>query len=536
MVKSALERAGDHQVARSRRFAGVRKVATTWGRAVVIALAFAVQLTILLAAITYLSQWSNWIYAVQMVLGMGVVLYIVNQRMETTYKLAWVIPVLIAPIFGTAFYLLFGFRRTTRKRKRLFEEALARATEAIPLVDGAAGLEHWGLAPEVGRQITYLKTASHYTAFDATDTAYYPVGEEAFEAMLEAIGRAERYVFAEYFIVAEGVMLDRLLDALAAKAAEGLDVRFLYDDLGSFFKLPVGFHDRCKELGISAVAVNPVGLGFTLNFQSRNHRKILVVDGEVAFTGGINIADEYINENDRLGHWKDTVVRLTGPGAWGFTVMFLHMWDLVTRGKVDYPSFVPERSSAGQLPARQDQGLVAPFDDSPFDDVSLGLDVHQQLLQAATRSVDIFTPYLIVNDALIEQLRATAKSGIRVRIVTPHIPDKWYVHIVTRSYYRLLIDAGIEIYEYTPGFIHAKSMLVDDDLAVIGTINMDFRSLFLHQECAVWLHQTPGALEGLRRDVEETLAVSQRITEDNLDRGLGKTALAAVLGVFAPLM
>ena len=537
MVKSALERVGNHQVARSNRFAGLRKAATTWGRAIVIALAFVLQLVLVALALSYLTQWSNWIYAAQLLLGIGVVTYIVHQRMETTYKLAWVIPVLVAPVFGTAFYLLFGLRRTTRKRRALFDEALDHARKAIRLVGAASGLDDRALPPAVRRQITYLETASHYTVFDATGTSYYPLGEEGFEAMLEAIGRARRYVFAEYFIVAEGAMLDRFMAALAEKAAEGVDVRFLYDDLGSFFKLPVDFHDRCKELGISVVAVNPVGLGFTLNFQSRDHRKILVVDGEVAFTGGINIADEYLNQNDRLGHWKDTVIRLTGPGAWGFTVMFLHMWELATPGDVDYRSFVPTpHDDPTPLPARPAQGLVAPFDDSPFDGVSLGLDIHQQLLQAATRTVDIFTPYLIVNDALIEQVRATAKSGVRVRIVTPHIPDKWYVHVVTRSYYRQLVDAGIEIYEYTPGFIHAKSMLVDDDLAIVGTINMDFRSLFLHQECAVWVHQTPGALEALRRDVEETIAVSQRITEADLDRGIPKTVLAAVLGVFAPLM
>ena len=528
VTKSALERAGDHQVARTTRYSGLRKFAGTWGRATVIALAFVAQLLLIAATLTFLAQWSNVIYGVQLALGVGVLLHILNLRMETTYKLAWVVPVLLVPVLGTAFYLLFGARRGTRRQRAEHDAAHARAAAAIGLVPGA---NRHQLPPAVARQLTYLGAASQYAPFGDTATEYYPVGEEGFEAMLEAIGRARRYVFAEYFIVDEGVMLERLLEALTKKAAEGLDVRFLYDDLGSFFKLPVDFRERCRAAGISVVPVNPVGLGFTLAFQNRDHRKILVVDGEVAFTGGINIADEYINEKDRLGHWKDTVIRLEGPGAWGFTVMFLQMWDLVTTSEIDYAGFVP----CPTAPA-QSAGLVAPFDDSPFDEVSLGLDMHQQLLQAATRSVDIFTPYLIINDALIEQLRATAKSGIRVRIVTPHVPDKWYVHMVTRSYYRPLMEAGVEIYEYTPGFIHAKSILVDDDLAIVGTINFDFRSFFLHQECAVWLYRT-SALEGLRRDVEETISRSGRITGDELkDTFAAKRLLQAVLRVFAPMM
>ena len=532
MPQSALERAGNRQVEQSQRFATVRKFATTWGRAIVIALAFAIQLAVFAAALTFLARWSTVIYAVQLGLGVLVLLHILNLRMETAYKLAWAIPVLLVPVFGTAFYVLFGSWRSTRRQKEEFEAALRRATAAMDLVPAAGDLDERLLDGPICRQLTFLNTASQYTAFDGTATTYYPVGEDAFEAMLEAIEGARRYVFAEYFIVDEGVMLDRLMEVLARKAAEGLDVRFLYDDLGSFFTLPVGFQKRCTELGISAVSVNPVGLGFTLNFQNRNHRKILVVDGETAFTGGINIADEYINEKERFGHWKDTVVRLVGPGAWPFTVMFLHMWDLVTPGEVRYDPFVPRPTD----PRPDVEGLVAPFDDSPFDDVSLGLDLHQQLLQSASRSVDIFTPYLIINDGLVEQLRMTAQSGIRVRIVTPHIPDKWYVHMVTRSFYRTLMEAGVEIYEYTPGFIHAKSTLVDNDVAIVGTVNFDFRSFFLHQECGVWLHHT-AALEGLRRDVEDTIARSQRITDDDLtDGNIFRRLLQATLRAFAPLM
>ncbi len=543
---------GEHRIARPpTKVHGLRRFATTWGRAVVIAAAFSLQLGLLFAAWTFLAQWSTVIFGVQLVLGVGALLHILNSRMESAYKLAWAVPVLVAPLVGTALYLTFGTRRGTRRQRRRQQAAQDRAEAAMALVPTAEGLDGHIAELPIRRQLTFLSTASHYRSFDQTRTSYYPVGEEGFEAMIEAIGQARRYVFAEYFIVGDGVMLDRLLNAMAAKAAEGLDVRFLYDDLGSFFTLPVDFRRRCREAGITVVPVNPVGLGFTTSFQNRDHRKILVVDGHVAFTGGINIADEYINEKLRFGHWKDSVIRLEGPGSWGFTVMFLHMWELATDNAVAYEEFVPDQA---QLPAPEPApgpeptpgrelepassptGLVAPFDDSPFDDLYLGLDLHQLLLNGAARSVDIFTPYLVITDNLVEQLRTTARSGIRVRIVTPHIPDKWYVHLVTRSYYRSLMEAGVEIHEYTPGFIHSKSILVDDDVAIVGTINFDFRSFFLHQECAVWLYQTP-ALKELRRDVEETLRVSHRITMEELkDRRAPKRLLQAVLRAFAPMM
>lgn len=524
---------------------GLRQFATTWGRAMVIAVAFTLQLSILVAAWTFLAQWSTAIFAIQLVLGVGALLHILNTRMESAYKLAWAIPVLAAPLIGTALYLAFGTRRGTRRQRHRQQVASDRAAAAMTLVPGAPHLDDRVMEPAIRRQLTFLSEASHYRPFDQTHTDYYPVGEEAFEAMLEAIASAQHYVFAEYFIVDEGQMLRRLLEAMARKAAEGLDVRFLYDDLGSFFTLPLDFRRRCQEAGIRAVPVNPVGLGFTTSFQNRDHRKILAVDGHIAFTGGINIADEYINQKVRFGHWKDSVIRLGGSGAWGLTVMFLHMWELATDTAISYEDFTPRTA---ELPAPESAtegdderaapagGLVAPFDDSPFDDVYLGLDLHQQLLHGATRSVDIFTPYLVITDSLVEQLRTTARSGIQVRFVTPHIPDKWYVHMVTRSYYRPLMEAGVEIYEYTPGFIHSKSILIDDDVAMVGTINFDFRSFFLHQECAVWLYRTP-ALKALRRDVEQTLAVSHRITMEELkDKRAPRRLLQAVLRAFAPLM
>ncbi|MGO1489500.1 MAG: phospholipase D-like domain-containing protein [Arachnia sp.] len=547
MMSTSLHTSPRPEVVRARKHAPLRRWVTTWGRAGAIALAFAVQLFIFAAALTFFADWSSYILAIQSALAIIVMLFILNGRRETTYKLAWIIPVLTVPLLGAVFYLFYGAAVMTKSQRARLSTATARAEDALKLLP-AADLPSDEVAPPVRRQITYLRNTTQYRVFEGTDTTYYPLGELGFDAMIEAIGSAKRYVFAEYFIVEGGKMLDRMIDALAARAADGVDVRFLYDDLGSFFTLPVDFKDRCERAGISVIPVNPVGLGFTLTFQNRDHRKILSIDGEVAFTGGINIADEYINEVVRFGHWKDTVLRVDGPGAWALTVMFLQMWELVTKSRVDYEPFLPavhkviespdSEPDAGSpgVPARHVPGLVAPFDDSPFDGLSLGSDCYQHLMQAATRSVDIFTPYLVLSDSMVAQLASTARSGIRVRIVVPGIPDKWYVNLATHSYYRPLMEAGVEVYEYTPGFIHAKSMLVDDNLGLVGTINFDFRSFYLHQECAVWMFNSP-ALAGLRLDVEDTVAVSHRIVmEDLTDTNMVKKLFQAILRVFAPLL
>ncbi len=549
MSSTALHQTSKPEVERAAKHSGLRRWMSTWGRALVIAVAFGMQMLILIAALTFLAEWSSAILALQSVLAIVVMLFILNGRRETTYKLAWIIPVLTLPLLGSVFYLFYGATVMTRSQRERFDAATQRARDALLLAPPAAEPSE-GFRSPVQRQLTYLESISQYRVFDDTDTTYYPVGELGFDAMIEAIAHARHYVFAEYFIVDGGIMLDRLVDAMAAKAADGVDVRFLYDDLGSFFTLPVGLKKRCDDAGIALIPVNPVGLGFTLAFQNRDHRKILSIDGTVAFTGGINIADEYINKIVRFGHWKDTVLRLEGPGAWGLTVMFLAMWELTSRARVEYASFLPSRLEAIEPPhtdqppthlpapvaSRESRGHVAPFDDTPFDDLSLGSDIYQHLMQAAKHSVDIFTPYLVLSDSMVAQLAATARSGVRVRIVVPGIPDKWYVSLATHSYYRPLMEAGIEVYEYTPGFIHAKSMLVDDSLGMVGTINFDFRSFYLHQECAVWMHEAQ-ALVALRDDVEATVAVSRRITmEDLTDTNVVKKLLQAMLRVFAPLM
>ncbi|MDF1488118.1 cardiolipin synthase [Tessaracoccus caeni] len=502
----------------------------TWGRMGAVAVAIVAQLGLYVWIVLALADSSPWVYAFSLLLSVVAVLWIVATPMPPEYKLAWVIPILLVPVLGGAFYLLYGARRFRGKDRQRLAIAQAEATKALtagPALQIAGGR----LPTDMARQTRYLTTAGSFPVCDATKMEYFALGDHAFPRMLADMEKAERYILFEYFIVAAGEMWDQMFDVMRRKAAQGVDVRVLYDDLGSHFVLPRDFHKKLHEAGIKVQAVNPLGVRLRLRYNNRNHRKILVIDGVVSYTGGINIADEYINAIVKFGHWKDTVVRLEGPATWSFVAMFLSVWSFVDE-TADYTDFMP----VGDTRQDGDWGVVQPFDDSPFDNIPVGEEAYLGMINRARQYVDIFTPYLIIDARMLEGLKHAAMSGIRVRIVTPHIPDKKLVFEVTRAYYHPLVEAGVEIYEYTPGFMHAKQIVVDGRSGIIGTINFDYRSFFLHQECAVWLYESP-VLKDMQDDFDATIAVSQRVTlEDCLAVPWWRHLARAILSTFAPLM
>lgn len=503
---------------------------TTWGRIILIAIAVFAQLALFAGIVLSLSEYSPWGYALNLGFSIVAVLWILIKPMTPEYRLAWVIPILIVPLLGGIFYLLYGARLLTAKDKQklqIAQEESHKALTAGPAIEPVLDM----LPADAARQSQYLRSTGNYPACEATKVDYFALGDEAFPRMLEDMEKAERYILFEYFIVAAGTMWDRMFDVMKRKAAQGIDVRVLYDDLGSHFVLPANFQRDLRAAGIKVQAVNALGFRARLAYNNRNHRKILVIDGVVSYTGGINIADEYINEIVKFGHWKDTAVRIEGPATWSFVAMFLSIWDFVDE-PADYNDFVP----VAETRVEGGWGVVQPFDDSPFDNIPVGAEAYLAVIGRARHYVDIFTPYLIVDSRMSEGLKQAAMSGIRVRIVTPHIPDKKMVFEVTRSSYQSLIEAGVEIYEYTPGFMHAKQVVADDRIGIIGTINFDYRSFYLHQECAVWLYESP-ALTDMEKDFEATLAVSQRITlEDCLAVPWYRRLRRAILSTFAPLM
>ena len=499
-------------------------------RVVITALLIVLQALLLFGFIWKLDNYFVYFYAGSVLLSLLITLGIINSKSNPAYKIAWLIPILLFPVFGGLIYLLFGSDRTGRYLRKKLQGIGTEMDNVIGEAHRRSGAEQ--LPPDAANQSRYISHCAYCPPYQNTTTEYLPLGEVKFERMVEELKKAKHYIFLEYFIIQEGKMWNTILDILRQKAAEGVDVRVIYDDMGCIMILPTGYDKTLEQMGIKCRIFNPFVPILSSRFNTRDHRKICVIDGNVGFTGGINLADEYINAYEKHGHWKDTSILLKGEAVFNLTVMFLSMWDYLdsTTGKTDYSRYYPTVWDENA------KGYVQPFADNPLDDEAVGETVYLNLINKAKRYVYITTPYLILSSEMFTALTSAAKCGVDVRIITPHVPDKWYVHAVSRSHYQPLIEAGVKIYEYTPGFIHAKTFVVDDDYAVVGTINLDYRSLYLHFECAVWMYQTPSVAQ-VRDDFFKTQQISQEITLEecrslSFPRRLGRS----VLRVFAPLM
>ncbi|MDD3165261.1 MAG: cardiolipin synthase [Oscillospiraceae bacterium] len=503
-----------------------------FGRVLYIALFVTLQVAALVMMFGFFRDKFSYFYLLCAIITVLAVAHILNGNSNPAYKIAWLIPIMLLPIFGGLLYLMFGFSRHGHRLRHMASFIGAEASAAMELVPNAAQTLAQS-APEAALQSRYLSGAAHCHPYDHTAVTYYPLGDDFFPAMCQALERAEKYIFLEYFIVEEGVMWNTILEILERKAASGVDVRVMYDDLGCLFTLPRKYDRQLQKRGLRATAFNRFNTILSPRFNNRDHRKICVVDGVTAFTGGVNLADEYINAIVKHGHWKDTAIGLHGAAAWSLTVQFLALWDLTTGEKEAFVPFAPPAAQLAQTPS---DGYVQPYSDIPMDDELVGETVYLNMIHRAKRYVYITTPYLIVDNETVTALQMAAKSGVDVRIITPHVPDKKIVFFLTRSYYKPLLDAGVKIFEYTPGFIHAKTMVCDDEYAVVGTINLDYRSLYLHLECAAWLYGC-GAVDAVKRDFLHTEQQSQQMQESPLGRMTAvKKLWLAVLRTFAPLM
>lgn len=465
------------------------------------------------------------------ILSLLVALHIISKRTKEAYKLTWVFIILIFPVFGGIFYLLFRYQTRSKKLLRTVNALSEKTKSAYALAPSSyekAILE----APAHARQIEYLEKYSGFPIYENTKTKHLSPGEDFLESLLPDLEKAENYIFVESFIIEGGEMWDPIYEILKKKAAKGLDVRIIYDDMGCFLRLPLHFVKKTEADGIRCVTFNrfiPV-LNAIQNY--RDHRKIIVIDGKIAYTGGLNLADEYINKKQPFGHWKDTAVRLEGDAAWSFSLIFLEGWQTTGKKEDDLQRFYPWKKTPCPV---KSESFVLPFADSPLDDEHVTDHVYTQMITKARNYVYIMTPYLIVDNSMVSALCTAAKSGVDIRIITPHRWDKRIVHFTTRSYYRELIKAGIRIYEYTPGFIHSKAFVSDDDTAVIGSANMDFRSLYLQFECGVWMYRAE-AVTDLRDDFLKTLDVCQEITAKDCRYNVFTRFFQEVCRLFAPLM
>ena len=502
-------------------------------RVVMVGLSLVFQLVFLVGIIGRFSDYTQWFTVSMYVLSwISVVVIISQEHTDPTYKIAWIIPILTLPVFGISFYILFGGNRLSKRLKRSMQkvEQIQRnnLTQETSVMKREAALSY-----DAAIQSNYLLRIADSPVYEKTETFYYPTGEEGFPHMLEAIANAKHYIFLEYFIIQEGVMWDQILTLLRKKAASGVDVRLMYDDFGCITTLPARYYKKLEAVGIKTAVFNPFVPVLSSRLNNRDHRKFLIVDGTVGFTGGINLADEYINKKERFGYWKDNIIQLKGDGVWSMTIMFLSLWIHTKGGEETISHFKPT-----QPPRISDMnyGFVQPFADTPLDNEAVGETVFFNLITKAKKYVHIMTPYLIISDKMISTLCIAAKSGIDVRIITPGIPDKPYVYEVTRAHYAALCKAGVHIHEYTPGFIHSKVFCVDDEYAVVGTVNFDFRSLYLHFENGIWMYRSPCIAEVVK-DFRETLSVCHEVTlaeaqSVNAMRRLFRSALR----VFSPLM
>lgn len=481
----------------------------------------------LLLVFHWLAPWAALINAVLSILSLLFVLYLITKQDESTYKILWLLVILTFPLPGALLYLIFGNKRTTRPLRKKLEKAppLPQDTfDAAPLYKSLSD-ENKRLA----QTFRWVEEKTGYFPHANRGARYYPLGDDMFPDMLAELKQAKQYIFVEYFILENGLMWDSMVEILAEKAAQGVDVRVLYDDLGSLSTYTKKDADSLRAKGIRCVSFNPmVVIKGTLN--CRDHRKMLIIDGKVAFSGGVNLADEYINHIEKYGHWKDIGFRLTGEAVQNYVRMFAAFWNAFVGDTV------PEAYFTAPAPTLMDDadGLILSYYDSPLRADAISNELYVDLLSQAQETAWFFTPYLMPGNALLDSFVRAARRGVDVRIIMPGIPDKKFVYRMSRSFYSVLLEAGVKIYEYTPGFVHAKASLIDGVVGTVGTVNLDYRSLFLHFENNSLFYRA-SLLDDLKKDFLATQEKCVERTTQNIGKGFWKWLIDGVMRIFAPL-
>lgn len=483
------------------------------------------------AFIVYLVLWASFTEgALFFFTGLSVVLGIIvmSRNERAPYKMVWLFLLVIFPLFGGVFYLLFGDKKIgklSQKKLAAFWKKLPDSSSYISTVE-----DGYNKLPEkYKRTSTFIRNTTNLPAWSNTECEYFAYGEDFFVDVLKELEKAKKFIFIEYFIIAEGKWWGRMLEVLKRKVKEGVDVRVLYDDMGTISALPASYSWTLRSYGIKCCCFNRIKMRINPRLNFRDHRKILSIDGNICYTGGLNLADEYANDELRFGYWKDSAIKLKGAAVWNLTFLFLRMWGCLTNDDDDLSLYIPTISVEGS-------GAVQPFGDNPFDDAIVTENTYLELLNNARRYVWITTPYLIPDEAISDTLKRAAKAGIDVRIITPHYPDKKSVFEVTRSNYQSLLEAGVKIYEFTPGFIHSKCFIVDDEVFCIGTTNIDYRSLYLHFELSVMLYGC-AVIEDIKEDYEKTLMLSKQQTLEDVKKiGFYTWAKRFVFKLFSPAL
>lgn len=540
---------------------GLQKV--VFGRTGIIAGLCLVQVGLLLLLYHYLNQYVFGAYWVMVFLGFVLVVGLIGGEGNPAFHIAWIVLILVFPAFGALFYLYFHTQVDGRRlNKRMMAET--HATADLVRQDASVLEDLREDSRQMANLVSYVQNISRTGVHKNTEATYFRRGEDFMETLLVELQKAEKFIFLEYFIIARGYMLDSVLDILRQKVKEGVEVRFLYDGTNELFNTSKDFPEELEKDGIACRVFSPVVPVLSTVQNNRDHRKILVIDGKVAFTGGLNLADEYINRKERFGYWKDCAILFRGDAAQSFTLMFLRMWEVVIsfpkckslpgirehylpyldqmdtkaitgEGK-DTASDESKSADALEQSDAENLGYILPYDDNPLDGEQVGEQVYMDIICTATSYVHIMTPYLVLDHEMMGALKYAARRGVDVKIIMPHVPDKKYAFLLARTYYNELLAAGVEIWEFIPGFVHAKLMVSDDEKAVVGSVNMDFRSFYLSFESAALLYRNP-EIAKIEKDVQDTLAQSVRVTPDvyNKQPVIHKIC-GKLLRLFAPLI
>lgn len=456
----------------------------------------------------------------------AMVLYLINRKMDATSKITWLVLIMLSPVLGSLLFLFteqdFGHRAMARRLQKIQGE-----TKITPVAERITELQLEKIDCGAASLVRYASSVCSAQVYQNTQVTYFPIGEEKLNKLLTELEKAESYIYLEYFIIAEGTMWDQILAILCRKAKQGVDVRILYDGTCEFLLLPKNYPQKLKKMGIHCKVFAPATPLVSTHYNYRDHRKIVVIDGHTAFNGGINFSDEYINIGSRFGHWKDTAVMLQGEAAQAFTLMFLQMWNLDGKDPVAY------HANDSYIHSENGSGYVMPYGDCPLDQNRVGERVYLDIISRSRRYVHIMTPYLILDQETENALCYAAARGVDVQLLLPGIPDKKAVFALSRSHYKTLTEAGVKIWEYTPGFVHAKVLVSDGREAVVGTINFDYRSFYHHFECATYMHSVP-CITQIEDDFQSCALKSRLVTHKQV-KWYWKIA-GYFMKVFSPLM
>lgn len=503
-----------------------------FSRTMIAVLLILVQFFLLFGIYVGLGSYSTIAMSLLNILGSVCLVYLINKDDITEFKLAWAIPICAFPVFGTFLFLFVDRNWGSRSLKRQLRK---RIEETKPFLNTEQDVkeELSALPKRESALFHYMEQSGGYPTYRGEKAKYFPMGEDKWKDLLTELEKAEEFIFMEYFIVESGTMWDSILEILKRKVQEGVEVRVMYDGMCSIMLLPYSYPKTLKKMGIKAKMFSPIVPLLSTHHNNRDHRKILVIDGKVAYTGGVNFADEYVGLKIRFGKWKDTAVKITGSAVNSFTLMFLQMWNVGSEEQIDeYEKYLRK----SELKKEDSRGFVMPYADGPHQKENVAERVYMDILSTAVSYVHIMTPYFIVDEKMMETIKYAAARGVEVTMIIPHIPDKKIAFAIARNYYPRLLAAGVHVYEYTPGFIHAKVFTSDDRKAVVGTINLDYRSLYHHFECAAYLYDNE-EVPVIEQDFQNVLKECQPVDlEYYKSIPVGSRMLGCIANLFGPLL